>query len=382
MYVTNARSDRLFLSTVMKSVNSQKMLKPCAANSRDGFTLVELLVAIAIIGMLIALVLPAISSAREAARRVQCVNQLRQIGVGLHAYHDAFSTFPPGYVADLANGEDSKSWGWGALLLPFVEQRPLSDRLDANRRSFDAVASDTQRAGFLQSNVDLYLCPSDPGDGRSHRFRSITVSRELDDLRLLTLNASPELSDTQTVLAHVISAPKPPPPNRDLIPVEPNVIPVAIRIAKSNYVGSFGSRWKSERRNWDAKDFQGNGVFGRNSAISTSKIIDGTSKTLAVGERCMRNYAAVWAGGNSWKGCGFADNQMVLGTAFYPINDDPLDQNLDCDGRGSANFSSYHHGGVNFLFAGGSVRFLSQQLRMDIFQKLAQRDDREDVGDF
>ena len=85
-----------------------------------------------------------------------------------------------------------------------------------------------------------------------------------------------------------------------------------------------------------------------------------------------------WPGSKS-KGC---DNQMVVGTAFYPINDAPINQNIDCDGRGSANFSSNHYGGATFLFADGSVRFLPQELELGIFQNLAQRNDREKIGDF
>jgi prepilin-type processing-associated H-X9-DG protein len=73
---------------------------------------------------------------------------------------------------------------------------------------------------------------------------------------------------------------------------------------------------------------------------------------------------------------------MVLGTAFYPINDPPVNQNIDCDGRGSANFSSYHGGGANFLFADGSVQFLSEQIGRRVFHRLAERDDGEKLDDF
>lgn len=111
-------------------------------------------------------------------------------------------------------------------------------------------------------------------------------------------------------------------------------------------------------------------------------IFDGVSSTIAIGERSIQNYAAVWVGGNSWQGCGFADNQMVLGTTFYPINDPPLSLNLDCDGQGSANFSSYHEAGSHFLFADGSVHFLTEQIDRDLLRKLADRDDGETVAHF
>ncbi|MEM8670095.1 MAG: DUF1559 domain-containing protein [Planctomycetota bacterium] len=331
--------------------------------SRKGLTVVELLVAFAIVGTLVAMLLPAVSAAREAARQMRCSNHLRQIGIGLHTYHNAHSTFPPGHVADREIERDGRSWGWAALLLPFVEQAPLSQRLDTRRRSFDEIASNATLSRLLATEVPLYRCPSDEGDGLSHPYRSISVSSEVTD-------RSNNRVESGLLVAHIF-----PPP-------APDVIPLTTRIAKSNYIGSIGSRWKSRRTDWESRDFRGNGLFGRNSDVTIASIFDGTSQTIAAGERCMRNYAAVWAGGNSWAGCGFTDNQMVLGTAYYPINDAPIRANIDCDGRGSANFSSNHPDGANFLFADGSVRFLSQQIDLIVFRNLADRSDGVRVGDF
>ena len=177
-----------------------------AAASRHGLSLIELLVTIAIIGILIALLLPAISATRESARRVQCTSQLRQIGIGLNAYHDALGTFPPGYVAGNSESDrDGKGWGWGALLLPFVEQRVLADQLNTSWQSFDAVAADIEQAPFLRSNVDLYLCPSDTGGGESHRFRSIILQGEMRAENSLVQRSPRELDATETVMAHAVS---------------------------------------------------------------------------------------------------------------------------------------------------------------------------------
>ena len=160
-------------------INTHQSTAKCVRNTypiRLGLTLIELLVGLTIMGVLLAVLLPAVSAAREAARRMQCSNNLKQIGIGLHAYHNTHSTFPPGHIANLKSDSDGRSWGWGALLLPFVEQTALAEQLDTTRQSFDAVASSPGLAGLLKTNVSLYRCPSDPGDGMSHPYRSIFVT--------------------------------------------------------------------------------------------------------------------------------------------------------------------------------------------------------------
>ena len=164
-----------------------------------------------------------------------------------------------------------------------------------------------------------------------------------------------------------------------------------MRVAKSNYVGVFGASWDPERQNWTAGDFTGDGLFGRNSRVRLADIIDGSSNTLAVGERSFRNYAATWVGVDSTDGCSVADNQAVIGTANYPINQRPPTVNNDCDGTGTSNFSSHHSGGANFLLADGAVRFLSESIdfrlkatngELGLFQELANRNDGEVVDEF
>lgn len=344
---------------------------------RFGLTIIELLVVISIIGILVSLLLPAVSAAREAARRTQCSNNLKQIGLGLHSYHTANSTFPSGLVANIETGRDSKSWGWAALLLPYLEQGPLSAKIDLNRFTLEDVASDSRKEAILRTKVGVFLCPSDKDSELAHQYRSLIVLR-LPGNR----TGASYAADSSSVRAHI--TPPPPKPKPKPIP-EPVPIPVPLRVAKSNYVGSHGNLWQAERSHWNDRHFHGNGIFGRNSAIKLSMIVDGSSNTLAIGERSMRNYAAVWVGGNSWQGCGFADNQMVLGTASHPINQAPIRINIDCDGRGAANFSSFHGGGANFVFADGSIHFLSENIDSrygGVFHNLAQRNDGGQVSEF
>src|SRR5262249_12880249 len=138
-----------------------------------GFTLIELLVVIAIIAVLIALLLPAVQSAREAARRATCVNNLKQIGLALHNYHDQMNTFQPGYVSsinptvvdpcnfdqEMQNGVDlGTGWAWGSMILPQLEQQPLYNSINSSL-SVAYSANDT----VSLTPVSIYLCPSDPG---------------------------------------------------------------------------------------------------------------------------------------------------------------------------------------------------------------------------
>ncbi len=119
-----------------------------------GFTLVELLVVIAIIGILIALLLPAVQAAREAARRMQCTNNLKQIGLAMHTYHDSLRSFP------LGSSRASDGFTWYSFILPYMEQRPLYDVLKPDARAIPAATAGTP----IMTQLGMYRCPSDSGD--------------------------------------------------------------------------------------------------------------------------------------------------------------------------------------------------------------------------
>src|SRR4051794_14067209 len=149
---------------------------------RPGFTLIELLVVISIIAVLIALLLPAVQAAREAARRSHCVNNLKQIGIALHNYHDVMGVFPPGYVSaqspgsnPLTGGNDTGAgWAWGSMILPQIEQDSLFHAIN-----FSLSVSPAANNTVSLMRINAYLCPSD-GTPNSVPVRDATNLKTVD----------------------------------------------------------------------------------------------------------------------------------------------------------------------------------------------------------
>ena len=129
-------------------------------NQRCGFTLVELLVVIAIIGILIALLLPAVQAAREAARRLQCTNNLKQIGLAMHGYHDGLRSFPIG------SPRAADGFSWHAAILPFLEQKPLYDQLAPT-----GVIPPPTEGTAIMTQLNVYRCPSDSGEAFNEHYK-------------------------------------------------------------------------------------------------------------------------------------------------------------------------------------------------------------------
>jgi prepilin-type N-terminal cleavage/methylation domain-containing protein/prepilin-type processing-associated H-X9-DG protein len=341
-----------------------------AAHRRTrGFTLVELLVVIAIIGILVAMLLPAVQAAREAARRSQCSNNLKQIALGLHNYHDTYKTFPSGWFDFVGvDPPPYESFGWGALALPFVEQQPLFDSMGITKTRLrhglaDGGGVQPNQQAFIalcRTRLEVYMCPSDTGYNKPNLTHN---------------NRNFNNGDGTAVGGHA----------------------TPVNMGLSNYPGVTG------HRNVDSSNGNPNnsGIFFHQSGVTIADILDGTSNTCIVGEReSLDCRGAVWVGTRAPRGSGARGISQVVGMSRPKINQGdttaiPWDEpnGLGCmDG-----FSSFHPGGTQFALADGSVRFINQQIEHFWFggganahrdpanrtyQRLLARDDRLPVSGF
>jgi prepilin-type N-terminal cleavage/methylation domain-containing protein/prepilin-type processing-associated H-X9-DG protein len=317
---------------------------------RRGFTLIELLVVIAIIAVLIGLLLPAVQKVREAAARSKCTNNLKQIGLALHLYHDAKSQFPPGYVdgnADPTSTPDNDvgpGWGWASFILPYLEQNAAFSQINFNQPVGAGV-----NAQISQLPLTIFQCPSDP--------------------------------------------------YQQVVPVYDSSFtnPIAM-VAHGNYVGCNG--WEECFSNaGGAGDGSGadglsgglgqsgNGLFYRNSKNNVASVTDGLSNTIFVGERSGNHSPSTWTGAVAGGRCpawmaslsppyspppGPAYDNADFGECFVlahcnathlPNADFPI---FDPD-----TFYSSHPTGANFLFGDGSVHFLGSSINPNTYQYLA-----------
>jgi prepilin-type N-terminal cleavage/methylation domain-containing protein/prepilin-type processing-associated H-X9-DG protein len=267
-------------------------------HSRRGFTLIELLVVIAIIAILIGLLVPAVQKVRDAAARLQCQNNLKQIGIACHNYHDSQQGLPPGYYATAPYPDTYPGWGWGAFLLPYLEQDALYRQIDFNSSVANSAAA--------RVRVAMYLCPAD----------------------------------------------LPPPTPFPLTDAAGG--PVAT-VAPSSYAATVGPDAD------EADAATGSGVFYRNSRTRLTDITDGTSQTVMIGDRAWVQTQGTWAGApggavtragprNPWPNATASAAVLVL------VHNNWINVRNDSDG-GLDDFSSNHTGGANLLLADGSAHF-------------------------
>jgi prepilin-type N-terminal cleavage/methylation domain-containing protein/prepilin-type processing-associated H-X9-DG protein len=306
-------------------------------NSR-GFTLVELLVVIAIIGTLVALLMPAVQSARESARKTQCSNNLHNLALAIHSYHDSLNSFPNGTFYFNHGREDTtvcpggivtncEQWGWQMLIMPYIEQQNLHTELGVNEYKLHQVLAGqkeflTDPTELLQLKLGVFLCASDA-------------------------NPNGDLNGTKHFgggLGTTLG-------NRG-----------NLQGAVSNYVANRGT----EYRQFDPQLTPGfkredtHGVFMETTAKRMQDITDGTSNTFMLGERDTPTCkSGTWMGVRNVAGSGTRGFYNVLGNVHVRMNspDPPVlwsDTNAGC----YQGFSSLHPGGANFALCDGSVRFI------------------------
>ncbi len=298
----------------------------CSWRRARGFTLIELLVVIGIISLLMALLLPAVQKIREAAARAQCTNNLKQVGLALHNYHDSAGSLPPGYASAFdGNGSDTgPGWGWAAFLLPYVEQEPLFRSVQ-----FDQPIESAVNAGARLTSLKVYLCPAD--------------------------NPPP----TFTAL------------KRDLLG---NPLGPICDVASANYVGVFGH---------SEPGVDGEGVFSRNSRIAMRDVTDGTSQTLMVGERAHDLGPATWVGAVTNASL-FPPPNSVAPPVPYNSSGFVLGHTGEQYGGAAVptevnHFSAHHGRGGNFVFVDGHVQFLGSSVSYAVYVALSTRAGGEPV---
>jgi len=288
-----------------------------------GFTLIELLVVIAIIAVLIALLLPAVQSAREAARRIQCTNNLKQIGLAFHNYHDQNNTFITGEGWSQRSDQGfpqnpRRSWGWRLPVLPFIEQTAIYNAMNFNLAVFNAENNNT----VIDNQISAYLCPSDP------------------KVNLRVNKGALGLAGSATTFMRFTS-----------------------------YGGNAGVWFNlTNPIDWpgmasvNAGAANSNGILFQGSNIGIAHITDGTSNTILAAEWPFgkaRQYLDEW---HWWVGYNPADSTFAT---QYPMN-----TWNKCNNNGVFNTAledqlsagSFHPGGANFVFCDGSVHFLKDSI--------------------
>jgi prepilin-type N-terminal cleavage/methylation domain-containing protein len=351
---------------------------------RNGFTLIELLVVIAVIGLLVALLLPAVQQGREAARRTQCRNHLKQLGLALHNYHDVYKLFPAGYYSfptrdgtgpgwariDPVTWDAAPGWGWGTMLLPYLDQGNISSQLQPENPIWTPSYADA-----IATSLPVFLCPTATG-GDGH----FAVRNAAGD-PLTIAGRRIELGRSHYVASHGQESCW-----GDCGAARTGIVFTNIYTGATTTVTIDGDVSRVA-----------DGPFYRNSRTKFRDITDGTSSTIFLGEHSSRLSEKTWVGviPGAFTHPEFTtpENGPDAAATLTLVHAGPSGGELDITGFPiihPVNFPTFHvgqmysehQGGGHVCMGDGSVRFLSELIDLITFAELSSMNEREVVGEF
>jgi prepilin-type N-terminal cleavage/methylation domain-containing protein len=323
---------------------------------RTGFTLIELLVVIAIIAILIALLLPAVQQAREAARRTQCKNNLKQVGLALHNYHDTMDCFPYGHQQEVTGASHRRDC-WYQRVLPYVEQTALYNAYETDKTEYIHNIAASATVGYIAKQpIAMFSCPSDPTNPGFGASGSTTAFQG----------------------NYVVSAGP-----GNVTSIANGVVTITDRDVGAS--------------------LDAGGLFCKNKKLGISACTDGTSNTLLASEGLIRGNtgSATWGElGGYWGGAphgayGFSVGEppnSPVADRVYSCKATTLPgapKNAPCENGNAGGLAgryafarSYHTGGVTVTMADGAVRFVSDNIDRQTWIKLGMRADGQTLGEF
>ena len=344
-----------------------KLLEKSRSHARSrGFTLVELLVVIAIIGILVALLLPAVQAAREAARRTQCSNNLKQYGLALHNYHDTYTALPPGGLWNVSAAD----WGhpapsWQARVLPYAEGQAVYDKIDWDlmnyskpNRGWESIVDPATNRRLRQVQMKWAQCPSDATPPDAGGWAATSYGGSLGWQRTPSANGS----------------------------CNPFLPTANVHFEDLAWNADHGNTWRKQDLS---------GVFGRmgtDEALGFRDMLDGTSNVIMVGEvigECHDHNGGMW----HYNGYGnaHASTSVPVNTMTTCVDTQAQAQrrgylNPQCFTKSNWNYSwgfrSRHPGGAQFVFGDGSTKLLSATINYQTYQYLGGRRDGNSVGQY